>query len=59
MIAQPVSLVPAQSALAMGRRRVAPFPMMVVSLASVCRVILVDTVIVLVSDGLVCHRLII
>lgn len=53
-IALPVCLVPAQSALAMARKRVAQFLMMAVSLASVCQDIQVDTAIVLVSEYVFC-----
>lgn len=45
-----VCLVPAQSVLAMAKKRVALFHMMAVSLAGVCQAILVDTVTVLVSE---------
>jgi hypothetical protein len=48
----PVYLVRAQSALAMGKRRVAQCRTMDVSLASVCQDTQADTVIVLVSNEL-------
>jgi hypothetical protein len=54
VIDQPVCLVPAQNVLAMGRKRVAQFHMMIMSFACACQVIQVDTVIVLVSECLFC-----